>query len=126
MNADSDARHTMAIYITKNGQRLGPYSVIEAQNLVRSGTVIDTDLAWQEGLANWMPLKQIPGFRYVPPPAPAVPRPTTTPEASHRMPVENKSLFKKIGGGIAAVAIGTTSSSPALFSSFSRPVAQCS
>jgi len=101
----NDAGHIMAIYITKNGQQLGPYSVIEAQNLVRSGTVVDTDLAWQDGLANWVPLNQLPGFRYVPPPAPAVPRPTTTPEASHRMPVENKSVLKKIGGGIAAVAI---------------------
>jgi Zn-dependent protease len=93
----------MAIYIAKNGQRLGPYSVAETQNLLRSGTVAATDLAWQEGLTNWIPLNQIPGFTFVRPAAPVAPVATTTPEQLHRSPAQNKSLLQKIGAGIAAI-----------------------
>jgi len=64
-----------------------------------------TDLAWQEGLPNWVPLNQIPGFVYVPPPAPAVPVATTTIEESHRPRPENKSLLQKIGGGAIAIVV---------------------
>lgn len=94
----------MSIYITRNGQRFGPYSIVEAQKLVVSGNLVDTDLAWQEGLASWIPLKQIPGFAFVRPAAPAAPVATTTPEALHRSPAQNKSLLQKIGTGIAALA----------------------
>jgi len=95
----------MSIYITRNGKQLGPYSVTEAQNLVLSGTLVDTDLAWQEGLANWIPLKQIPGFNFVPPAAPVAPVATTTFEALHRTPVKNKSLLQKLGTGIVAIVV---------------------
>jgi Zn-dependent protease len=95
----------MSIYITRNGKQLGPYTVTEAQNLVLSGDLIDTDLAWQEGLANWIPLNQIPGFKFVPPPAPVVPVATTTFEALHRPPVKNKSLLQKVGTGIVASVV---------------------
>ncbi|MCE0483804.1 MAG: GYF domain-containing protein [Methylacidiphilales bacterium] len=94
----------MALYIHKNGQQLGPYSITETQQLVRAGTVLATDLAWQEGLPNWIPLHQVPGFVYVPPPVPAPPAATTTPEAQHRSVAQKKSLLQKIGGGIAALA----------------------
>lgn len=95
----------MAIYITRNGERYGPYSLTEAQEQVRSGSLALSDLAWQEGLPHWIPLNQIPGFTYVRPPAPAVPVATTTPEEVHRPLVENKSLLQKIGTGIVAIGV---------------------
>jgi hypothetical protein len=52
----------MQIYITKNGERLGPYTLQEAQNLVGAGSISATDFAWYEGLADWIPLTQVPGF----------------------------------------------------------------
>jgi GYF domain 2 len=52
----------MTLYIAKNGQKLGPYSVADAQNLVAAGTVNANDWTWYEGLPNWIPLKQVPGF----------------------------------------------------------------
>ena len=55
----------MTLYIAKNGQRLGPYSITEAQNLVRAGTIAATDLAWYQGITNWIPLTQVPGFASV-------------------------------------------------------------
>ena len=52
----------MKLYITKNGQRLGPYSVPEVQDLLRAGTIAPNDYAWYEGLSGWIPLSQVPGF----------------------------------------------------------------
>src|SRR5260221_2076502 len=99
--------NTMALYINKDGQQLGPYSVAEAQTLLRSGTVAATDWAWQEGLPTWIPLHQIPGFVSVPPAPPVPPVPTATPVAYDAYkpapPKDNRSLVKKIGSGIAAI-----------------------
>jgi hypothetical protein len=58
----------MNIHITKNGQQLGPYTLAEARQLVASGTLQAADWAWYEGIADWIPLQQVPGFA-----APAVP-----------------------------------------------------
>jgi hypothetical protein len=60
----------MTLFITKNGQKLGPYSFDEAQALVANGTLLSSDWAWYEGLPNWVPLDQVPGF------ATAGPRPS--------------------------------------------------
>jgi Zn-dependent protease len=95
----------MRLYITWNGQQLGPYSLAEAQNQLRAGTLAATDLAWQEGLPNWIPLYQIPGFVFVPPAPPTPPVATTTPEQTHRLPAQNKSLLQKIGTGIVAIGV---------------------
>jgi Zn-dependent protease len=76
----------------------------ETQEHVRSGLLAMSDLAWHEGLPNWIPLNRIPGFVYVPPAAPPVPVATTTPEAIHQPRAENKSLLQKIGTGIVALA----------------------
>ena len=35
----------MTLYIAKNGQRLGPYTVAEAQNFLAAGTLQPGDLA---------------------------------------------------------------------------------
>ncbi len=58
----SERKVRMTLYIMKNGQRLGPYTLAEAQALVTAGTVLTTDWAWYEGLSKWIPLFQIPGF----------------------------------------------------------------
>jgi hypothetical protein len=52
----------MNIYLTRNGEQLGPYPLAEVQNMVAAGTFHAGDLAWYEGLAGWVPLHQVPGF----------------------------------------------------------------
>ena len=52
----------MTLYVARNDQRLGPYNLPEAQNLLNAGTLRATDLAWYEGLAGWIPLHQAPGL----------------------------------------------------------------
>ena len=63
------------IYVTRDGQQMGPYSPVEAQRLVATGALRPTDWAWQDGMADWMPLSQllgstsaaqVPGFRGAP------------------------------------------------------------
>ena len=95
----------MAIYISRNGERYGPYSLAEVQEQVRSGSVAMSDLAWQEGLPNWIPLNQIHGFTFVRPAVPVAPVATTTLEEVHRSPAEKKSLLQKIGTGIVAIGV---------------------
>ncbi|MCE3004601.1 MAG: DUF4339 domain-containing protein, partial [Xanthomonadaceae bacterium] len=67
----------MQIHINRDGQNYGPYTLDEARQYLASGNLIDTDLAWFEGAANWMPLSQVPGIgpaaRSAPAAPPAVP-----------------------------------------------------
>ena len=68
----------MQIYIGKNGQQLGPFSLEEVNRKLADGTFAGTDLAWYEGAAGWAPLSGIAGV--VIPQAPAsTPAPAPTP-----------------------------------------------
>ncbi len=49
----------MKIFISHQDKRLGPYSLEEARDLVYSGAVARSDLAWHEGDANSVPLSSL-------------------------------------------------------------------
>jgi len=97
----------MALYISRNGQQSGPYSLTEAQEQVRMGTIAITDLAWHEGLPGWVPLHQISGLS-IQPPAPPVPTPLEITNPAHPFapkPEPKKSLLQKIGIGIVGIVV---------------------
>lgn len=97
----------MEIYITRNGKQFGPYSIPDAQNMVRSGNLHLTDHAWHEGLTHWVPLGQISGFSAAPP-APPTPTPVATSSPHHPFssaPQPKQSIFKQIGTGIVGIAV---------------------
>ena len=48
----------MQIYVGKNGQQLGPFTLDEVNSKLADGTFVGTDLAWFEGAAGWAPLSQ--------------------------------------------------------------------
>lgn len=89
----------MQIYVGKNGQQLGPFSLEEVNRKLADGMFAGTDLAWYEGAAGWAPLSSVAGVVIPPPtaasiptptPAPAptpAPRPTPTPTAPAAAPV---------------------------------------
>jgi hypothetical protein len=52
----------MTLYISKNGERLGPYTIAEIQQLVANGTFHASDWAWYEGITEWILLQQVPGI----------------------------------------------------------------
>jgi hypothetical protein len=78
----------MQIYVGKNGQQLGPFSLEEVNRKLADGTFVGTDLAWYEGAAGWVPLSGVAGV--VIPPAAAVtpaPAPAPTPAPVQSAPV---------------------------------------
>jgi hypothetical protein len=62
----------MQIYVGKNGQQLGPFSLEEVNRKLADRTFAGTDLAWYEGAAGWAPLSSVAGV-VIPPAASAVP-----------------------------------------------------
>jgi hypothetical protein len=49
----------MQIYVTKNQNRLGPYSVADVRARLAAGQFTASDFGWHEGLTNWLPLGQL-------------------------------------------------------------------
>jgi hypothetical protein len=69
----------MQIYVGKNGQQLGPFTLEEVNRKLADGTFAGTDLAWYEGAAGWAPLSGVPGVNIRPVAAAPVVPPTPTP-----------------------------------------------
>lgn len=76
----------MQIYVGKNSQQLGPFSLEEVNRKLADGTFVGTDLAWYEGAAGWAPLSSVAGVVVsrapvsTPAPAPVpAPAPSATP-----------------------------------------------
>lgn len=90
----------MQIYLARNGQREGPFSMDEVRGRLASGAAQSADLAWYEGAAGWLPLHQVPGLD-VPqpiPPAGAMPPPMPPP-----MPAQPATAAPAKSSGPAAV-----------------------
>ncbi len=49
------------IHIDRDGTRWGPYVLDEVKDMAAAGQLVGTDLAWTEGMAEWVPLAQWPG-----------------------------------------------------------------
>lgn len=49
----------MEIYITKGIKQIGPHSEHEVRNLIDRGEVHEADLAWHEGLSDWVAVAEI-------------------------------------------------------------------
>ena len=61
----------MQIHITRNGQQHGPYNEEQLTDKLASGEISYDDLGWVDGMAEWLPLRQIvipPGGTPPPPP----------------------------------------------------------
>jgi hypothetical protein len=56
----------MEVYISKEGEQQGPYSVEQLDELLQAEAITGDDLYWYEGCEDWLPLSEFPG--YVPPP----------------------------------------------------------
>ena len=69
----------MQIYVGKNGQQLGPFSLEEVNRKLAEGTFAGTDLAWYEGAAGWAPLSGVAGVVI---PTAAAAAPTAAPAAA--------------------------------------------
>jgi TM2 domain-containing membrane protein YozV len=82
----------MNVYLIKNGESGGPFTVEQVVALVRGGQYIMSDLAWREGMAEWQPLHTLEDL--VSAILPAMPRtPGTPPPIPQQAPIlEQKSI----------------------------------
>jgi len=49
----------MQIFISRDGEQAGPYSVEEINACLKDGTLLPSDLACQEGMEEWVPLSEM-------------------------------------------------------------------
>ena len=49
----------MDIYISKNGQQAGPYSIAEVTDRLKSGFLSPSDTWWRDGMEQWLPLVEL-------------------------------------------------------------------
>lgn len=50
----------MMIYLTRNGETLGPYSISHIKEMLAEQTIHSLDLAWIKGMKQWKPIEKIP------------------------------------------------------------------
>ena len=97
----------MPIYITRGEEPTGPYSFDEVREFLAEGSLLPTDLAWHEGLENWIPLSELVGQSAVPesvppPSAPVVTEPVPVeqvPAASVARPLMSRSTRMRLWNG---------------------------
>ena len=57
----------MEIFIGRDGKQLGPFSLSHLQELIDQKRVKTSDMAWYEGLDDWVPLSSVPGLEVAEP-----------------------------------------------------------
>jgi hypothetical protein len=72
----------MQIHITRGEESSGPYTLEQVQDYLAQGILLPDDLAWHEGLDNWVPLAQLVTEAGTPQPPEAIPAPTQLQEAN--------------------------------------------
>ena len=54
----------MNIYISRNKEKFGPYTVEDVQVLINKGILAEMDYAWAEGASEWAPLSKVEGLDF--------------------------------------------------------------
>jgi uncharacterized RDD family membrane protein YckC len=73
----------MQIYLARNNEQAGPYSLEQVNHMLAAEQVVLTDLAWHEGMDNWQPMAQLTGGRLYYAPNQASPFNTAPPMSSN-------------------------------------------
>ena len=64
----------MSIYIKRNEEVFGPFSIEEVTKYFADGNFVASDLAQMSGTKDWIPLGSVPGFKQSHPPPPVAPQ----------------------------------------------------
>lgn len=51
----------MQIHINRDGQDFGPYTLEQVNQYLEEGSIVPTDMAWHDGMPDWMPLPKVQG-----------------------------------------------------------------
>ena len=90
----------MQIYISRDGQQNGPYGIEDINAYLANGTLLPTDLAWQDGMTDWLPVSQISGV-VMPGGSVATPIPPSQPVSDG----SKKKILIGIGAGMGLLAL---------------------
>lgn len=84
----------MQIHISRNGQQMGPYPLAQINNYLADGTLLPTDSAWHQGMAEWAPLSTLDGVQMppLPPPPPNAGPPVASPQMGTLCPQCNSAV----------------------------------
>lgn len=105
----------MEIFIAKNDQQTGPFSIEQIESMVAAGMIQITDMAWHSELPNWMPIHQLLGV------CPPIPKSIQSTESEIRPPAAKKAgdllgcvffmvlLFLFLWFGVSGLALGVRS-----------------
>ncbi|WP_410211149.1 RDD family protein [Aquirhabdus sp.] len=55
----------MQIYLARNNQQAGPYTLEQVNAMLANTQIVLTDLAWHEGMETWLPLGQLTGGKMI-------------------------------------------------------------
>lgn len=90
------------IYLLKDGEQIGPFTLTELQQRAAEGLLSRSELAWTDGLQEWVPLGTIRGVFSAPPKMPsAPPLPQSVPFATPRddmMTISRIADYERISG----------------------------
>ena len=103
----------MQIYLARNNQQAGPYSLEQINQMLASQQVLLTDLAWHQGMNEWKALGELTQGKLVYEPTGATPAATppfqpntqtaqATPNTAHR-----SSEIKQNAGALPLASLGT-------------------
>jgi len=116
----------MQIYINRDGQQFGPFTIDQVNQGLASGQLLATDFAFHEGLAGWTQLSQIQGVILPGQPQQAIPAQLVSagdPAVAEAEPIEaatavtepaveataagsKKNLYLYIGIGVGVLVLG--------------------
>ncbi len=101
----------MQIYLARNNQQAGPYTLEQVNAMLANTQVVLTDLAWHEGMSTWLPLGQLTGGKllYIPsnkPTTPTVPVGLGTQPSSIQYSEAGTAPNKVLANGAKLAGIG--------------------
>ncbi len=103
----------MQIYLARNNEQAGPYTLEQVNAMLANKQIVLTDLAWHDGMTNWLPLGQLTGgkFVYNPHPQkilitpPASPFKTTASNTADTETLANGATLAPVGRRLGAALI---------------------
>ncbi len=91
------------IYVLRDGERFGPYTLEDANLFLSQGSLLPTDQAWYEGAPDWMPITQVPGIVFA---APTLPSPDDLSVGQTPVTGSRKKMKMIIGSVVGLSALG--------------------
>ncbi|MDV2441429.1 RDD family protein [Acinetobacter gerneri] len=96
----------MQIYLARNNQQAGPYSLDDVNEMLANQQVLLTDLAWHEGMSEWKALGELTQGKLVYQPQ-ATPSVQTTPQFQNQTStIQNIEVKKTARTQVKAASVG--------------------